>query len=68
MVNGYSNETVDLATGPATVSDIALEMGGNHVLVTWSPPDAAATLTVHWRNTMRQPEVGFVFGSGGSGD
>jgi len=68
MVNGHGYETVDLAEGPATVSDIALEMGGNHILVTWAPPDAAATLVMRWRNIMRQPEVGFVFGSGGSSD
>jgi len=68
MVNGHVYETVDLATGPATVSDIPLEMGGNHVLVAWSPPDAAGTLTMRWRNIMRRPEAGLMFGSGGSGD
>jgi hypothetical protein len=43
-------------------------MGGNHVLLKWTPDNPGATLSMHWRNIMRQPEVGLTFGAGGSVD
>jgi hypothetical protein len=52
----------------ATVSDIPLEMGGNHVLIRWAPGSPDATLRMQWRNIMRQPEVNLLFGEGGSSD
>ncbi len=61
VVNGKSHDAVTLAEGAATVSDIALEAGFNHVLLRWTPATAGATLTTRWRNIMRRPETSFAF-------
>jgi hypothetical protein len=66
VVNGQAFEPVTLTGGGATISDIPLEMGGNHVLIRWSPDSEEATLRMRWRNIMRQPEVELQFGSSGS--
>jgi hypothetical protein len=65
-VNGHTFDTRTLEGGRATVSDIPLEMGGNHVLIKWTPTAEDDTLKTRWRNIMRQPEVGLQFDSGGS--
>jgi beta-galactosidase len=65
-VNGRRLQPVSLQEGSATVSDISLEMGGNHVLIRWAPRSASSTLTMRWRNIMRHPEVGLLFEGAGS--
>jgi beta-galactosidase len=65
-VNGRLFQPVSLQGGGATVSDISLEMGGNHVLIRWVPDSTDSTLVMRWRNIMRQPEVGMLFDSAGS--
>jgi hypothetical protein len=45
----------------ATISDIELEAGFNHILVRWTPADGATGLTMRWRNIMRRPETDFAF-------
>ena len=67
-INGKTFAPLDLAEGSGTVSDVALEMGGNHVLVRWRPGSEDAALHMQWRNIMRQPEVGLLFDAGGSAD
>jgi hypothetical protein len=67
-VNGRILGQVTLEQGAAAFSDIALEMGGNHVLLRWVPIDQSSTLKMRWRNIMRQPETGLQFGSAGSSD
>jgi hypothetical protein len=67
-VNGHAFDAVDLAKDRATISDIPLEMGGNHVLIKWEPETQDSSLKMRWRNIMRQPEVGLTFDSGGSTD
>jgi len=67
-VNGQAYGTVSLENGQATISDISLEMGGNHILIRWIPEASGDRLTLRWRNIMRQPEAALLFGSGGSSD
>ncbi len=64
-LNGHTYEPLIL---PATLSDLSLDMGGNHVLIQWTPDTPTAKLSMRWRNIMRQPEVGLAFGTGGSVD
>ena len=65
-INGHTNAPLILGEDGETISDIALEMGGNHVLIHWQPGESSAALKMRWRNIMRQPEVGLTFGEGGS--
>ena len=60
-VNAAKVGEASLDDGAATLPDIDMERGFNHVLVLWSPGGAAAPLTMRWRNIMREPEKGFVF-------
>ena len=60
-INGETRAPLDLAGGLATVSDIALEQGCNHVLTRWRPADATATLRLRWRNLAGKPETQFRF-------
>ena len=43
------------------VSDIALEAGGNHLLIRWRPPAADASVRLCWHDIMRRPETGLTF-------
>jgi hypothetical protein len=65
-INGLAHTPVPLETEDVTISDIALEIGGNHVLVQWQPDKTSAVLKMRWRNIMHLPEVGLTFGEGGS--
>jgi hypothetical protein len=60
VVNGKVYPPVAFAK-EATISDIDLEAGFNHVLVRWAPAVADAPLTMRWRNIMRRPETDFAF-------
>lgn len=67
-VNAVTYDPVILEGSATTVSDIPLEMGGNHVLIRWTPSSPDAALRMQWRNIMREPEVDLLFGQGGSSD
>lgn len=60
-VNGHTRDALALA-GAATVSDIPLEQGCNHILIRWQPESAGSTLRLRWRNIDHRPETGFRFG------
>jgi hypothetical protein len=68
IVNGHAYGPIELTEEEATISDISLEMGGNHILIRWEPERCDAHLSMRWRNIMRQPEVGLLFGGRGSSD
>ena len=61
VVNGKVYPLARFADGTATVSDIDLEAGFNHVLLRWIPAAADGRLAMRWRNIMRRPETGFAF-------
>ena len=61
IVNGEKIDNLDLCGGRATASDIALEMGYNHVLLLWRAASGKSELSLAWRNIMRQPETTFKF-------
>lgn len=65
-INGQTTAPLLMGDAVETISDIALEIGGNHVLIHWQPGEGTASLKMRWRNIMRQPEVGLTFGEGGS--
>lgn len=61
VVNGKAYDPVTLTDGAATVSDIDLEAGFNHILLRWTPAPTATGLALRWRNIMRRPETSFAF-------
>jgi hypothetical protein len=60
VLNGAKLATLAL-DGEATVSDIALEAGGNHLLIRWRPPSPNATLALYWHDIEKRPETDLTF-------
>ncbi|MCF7837902.1 MAG: hypothetical protein K9N49_04660 [Candidatus Marinimicrobia bacterium] len=56
-INGDTREPLAINGGTATISDIALEQGCNHVLIRWQPASAEAKLRLRWRNIANQLET-----------
>ena len=59
-LNGEKRATLVL-DGEATISDIALEAGGNHLLVLWRPPSKDAVLSMYWHDIEKRPETDLRF-------
>lgn len=60
-INGHPRPALALRETTATVSDIALEQGCNHVLIRWQPASAESVLRLRWRNIAHKPETKFRF-------
>ncbi|MBQ8953416.1 MAG: hypothetical protein IJ048_04825 [Clostridia bacterium] len=60
-VNAVKVGETTLSKDAATIPEIDIERGFNHVLVLWTPGESGAVLTMRWRNIMHEPERGFVF-------
>jgi hypothetical protein len=60
-INGETRAPMELAGGMATISDIPLEQGCNHVLIRWRADGDTATLRLRWRNIAGRPESLFRF-------
>ncbi|MFA5204546.1 MAG: glycoside hydrolase family 2 TIM barrel-domain containing protein [Lentisphaeria bacterium] len=60
-LNAATRRPQALTGGRATVPDLPLEQGGNHVLIRWRPLGPASTLRLRWRNLNGRPETGFRF-------
>jgi beta-galactosidase len=61
-VNAQTRERLVLSGETASISDIGLEQGCNHVLIRWEPTDRSAILRLRWRNIAGRPETMFCFG------
>lgn len=66
IINTVKVGELSIEDGPATISDIELERGYNHILVKWIPVSKESTLQMKWRDIMRRPEKEFIFMGGGS--
>ena len=61
FVNAKLHDTLDLTNGHASANDVELEMGINHILLTWQGMQPDSELTIAWRNIMHQPERFLMF-------
>ena len=59
-INGSTSAPLALDDA-ATLSDISLEQGRNHVLICWYPESKESILHLRWRNIDHKPEIKFLF-------
>ncbi len=60
VLNGETVATLRLE-GEATISDLALEAGGNHFLIRWQIPTPATTRSRFWDDIEKRQETSLAF-------
>jgi hypothetical protein len=62
VLNGVHFGRLELNDGVATLPDLELLMGRNHLVLRWWPTSASDTLRIEFRDIMRHPDTSFRYG------